>query len=127
MNDEMSGTVIKAAFTVHNYIGAGFLEKVYHNAMIVELQLSGLNVKSQYPIEVFYKGIKVGDYFADPVIEDKMIIELKAIEQLHPLHKVQLVNYLQANRIDTGLLINFGNSVQMKRKFRVYNRTGKII
>lgn len=92
-NDELSGKIIKAAYNVHNVLGAGFLEKVYHNAMMVELTIMGLEVTSEYPINVVYKSIIVGEYFADLFVEDRMVVELKAVENLQPIHEVQLVNY----------------------------------
>lgn len=119
-NDELTGEIIKAAFNVHNALGAGFLEKVYHNAMIVELRLLGMEVAIQYPIDVVYKNIIVGEYFADLFVEDTIIVELKAVENIKPIHEVQLVNYLQGTGTDSGLLINFGSSVTVKKKFRVY-------
>ena len=117
--NELTSSIIKAAFNVHNILGAGFLEKVYHNALIVELEGMGLKVFSEVPINVYYKDIKVGDFFADLYIENIVLIKLKAVENLASIHEVQLVNYLNATGEDIGLLINFGKSVTVKRKFRV--------
>lgn len=118
----LTSQIIKAAYTVHNSLGAGFLENVYHNAMLVELREMGLAVDSQYPIKVYYKGCLVGDYYADLFVERQVIVELKAVENLHPAHEVQLVNYLQGTGTDIGLLINFATSVEVKRKYRVYKK-----
>jgi len=123
VNDELSGVIIKAAYNVHNALGAGFLEKVYRNAMFVELRILGLEVKVEYPVNVVYKDVLVGEYFTDLFVEDSIILELKAVENLQPIHEVQLVNYLQATGVETGLLINFGSSVTVKKKFRVYKNT----
>ncbi|MCE5345859.1 MAG: GxxExxY protein [Bacteroidales bacterium] len=120
--DQLTHTIIKAAYTVHNSLGGGFLENVYHNAMLIELRQMGLEVDSQYPIKVYYKDCLVGEYYADLFVERQVIVELKAVENLHPAHEVQLVNYLQGTGIDIGLLINFATSVEVKRKYRVYNK-----
>jgi GxxExxY protein len=120
--NELTGEIIKAAFNVHNLLGAGFLEKVYHNAMLIELNEMGINVASQYPANVFYKGYQVGDYYADLMVENCILVEIKAIEHLMPVHEIQLVNYLNATKTDHGLLINFGTSVTVKHKYRIYQK-----
>ncbi len=112
--------IIGCAFRVHNVLGTGFLEKVYENALRIELIKQDLEVKQQEPIKVYYEGQVVGDYYADLWVESRIIVELKAVQALTKDHEVQLVNYLNATDIDTGLLINFGPSVQVKRKFREY-------
>jgi GxxExxY protein len=120
--DELIKTVIGAAYTVHNTLGAGFLEKIYERALCMELKKQGLNVEVQYPVPVYYAGEKIGDYYADLFVEDCLIIEIKTVENLNQMHEKQLVNYLAATNTDDGLLINFGSSVHVKRKYRVYNR-----
>lgn len=120
--EELTSQIIKAAYNVHNTLGAGFLEKVYEKAMKIELKEMGLEVESQYPIPVYYHEQSVGDYNADLFVEECIIVELKAVENIHPLHEVQLVNYLAGTGIDNGLLINFGSSVKVKRKFRNYKK-----
>jgi GxxExxY protein len=123
MKDEsLTETVIGCAFQVHNTLGAGFLEKVYENALRIELAKRGLKVKQQEPITVYYDEQVVGEFYADLWVEDRVIVELKAVRSLDRAHEVQLVNYLTATGIDTGLLINFGPSVQIKRKFRQYKQ-----
>jgi len=114
--------VIGCAYNMHNDLGAGFLEKVYENAMCLELDRSGISVRQQAPIPVKYRGQVVGDFAADLLIEDRLVVELKAVQQIIKEHEVQLVNYLAATGIDDGLLINFGSSVQVRRKYRTYRR-----
>ena len=98
------------------------MEKVYENAMAVELAKRGLKVVQQYPIDVYYEEVLVGKYYADLMVNDKIPLELKAMENLAKEHEVQLVHYLTATRLDVGLLINFGSSVAVKRKYRVYKK-----
>ena len=105
---EITGKIIGAAFEVYTLLGYGFLEKVYENALIKELQIRELNFKAQYPIKVKYKGEEVGEYFADIFVDGKVIVELKTGEAFNPLHEAQLLNYLKATEIKVGLLINFG-------------------
>ena len=123
MINELTEEVIGCAYRVHNEIGSGFLEKVYENAMRIEIDEAGLGVKQQAPVPVKYHGHVVGDFYADLIVEGRLIIELKAIQELCKAHEVQLVNYLTATGIDNGLLINFGSSVEVKRKFRT-NKLG---
>ena len=126
MKDEaLTQRIIGCAFKVHNTLGAGFLEQVYENALRIELTKQGLHVKQQAPIEVFYEGQMVGNYFADLWVEGRVIVELKAVRALNKAHEVQLVNYLTATGVDTGLLLNFGPSVEIKRKFREYEPESK--
>ena len=108
IHGEITGQIIGAAFEVYNLLGYGFLEKVYENALIRELQLRGLHATDQYPIKVIYKDAEVGDYCADILVEDKVIVELKTGEAFNPIHEAQLLNYLKATGIKVGLLINFG-------------------
>jgi GxxExxY protein len=114
--------VIACAYTVHNQLGPGFLEKVYENALRIELEEAGLSVLQQHPISVNYRGRIVGDFFADLMVDNRVLVELKAVRTLAKEHEVQLVNYLTATGIDDGLLVNFGSSVEVKRKFRQYKR-----
>jgi len=88
-------------------LGAGFLEKVYENALMIELRERGLKAESQIPIKAYYKKEAVGEYFADILVQDKVILELKAIENLSKLHEAQILNYLKATGIKVGLLVNF--------------------
>ncbi|MBK9463000.1 MAG: GxxExxY protein [Sphingobacteriales bacterium] len=122
-HEELTKIIIGCAYTVHNTLGAGFLEKVYENALCLELKKQGLDAIQQLPIKVYYNNQIVGDYYADIMVNNIIILELKAVDILHPIHETQLVNYLNATRIDIGLLINFGRSVEVKRKFRLYTKT----
>jgi GxxExxY protein len=114
--------IIGCAYAVHNQLGPGFLEKVYENALRIEFEEAGLSVQQQHPIPVHYRGRIVGDFFADLLVENQVVIELKAVRTIVKEHEVQLVNYLTATGIDDGLLINFGASVDVKRKFRLYKQ-----
>jgi len=105
--NELTYEINGAIFEVNKLLGAGFLEKVYEKALTVELSLRGLKAESQSPIPVKYKGIDVGEYFADIIVEDKVIIELKAVETLKKIHEAQILNYLKATGIKIGLLVNF--------------------
>jgi GxxExxY protein len=125
-DDDLTGIIIGCAFRVHKELGSGFLERVYENALRFELEKQGIKVKQQEPIKVLYRGQAVGEYFADLWVGDCVIVELKAVQKLATEHEVQLVNYLTATGIDTGFLINFGTSVQVKRKYRKY-KTGYIL
>ena len=122
LHQELTKKIIGCAFTVHNTLGAGFLEKVYEQALILELKASGLSVRSQEPLSVKYRDQIIGEYFADLIVEDQVICELKAVDVLKKAHEVQLVNYLVATGIDVGVLINFGDSVTLRRKYREYKK-----
>jgi GxxExxY protein len=126
-DDDLTRTIIGCAYKVHNALGAGFLERVYQNALRIELEKLGLKVQQRQPINVMYDGQLVGEYFADLWIDGRVIIELKAVQSLVKRHEVQLVNYLAATGIDCGLLLNFGSSVEVKRKFREYKPKTRLI
>ncbi|MEA3431216.1 MAG: GxxExxY protein [candidate division WOR-3 bacterium] len=113
---DITEKIIKASYEVHNNLDYGFLEKVYENLLAIELRNIELNVEQQKPIKVLYKGELVGDYVADLMVEDKVIVEIKSVSKLEQVHEVQLVNYLKATEKEVGLLINFGKSVEVKRK-----------
>lgn len=105
--DDITYQIRGAVFEVNRILGHGFLEKVYENALLVELHQSKLKAESQVPIKVKYKNTEVGEYFADIVVEDQVILELKAVESLQSVHEAQLLNYLKATKYIIGLLINF--------------------
>ena len=113
---EKTKEIIKAFFNVYNKLGYGFLEKVYHNALLIELKKSGFGCESQKPVKVFYEGSMVGDYYADIIVDDCIILELKAADALCEEHEYQLINYLKATEIEIGLLLNFGKKPEFKRK-----------
>ncbi len=113
---ELTHQIIDAAYRVHKVLGYGFLEKVYQNALIIELKRRGFRAEAEMPLKILYESEIVGDYVCDIVVEDKVILELKAVKAIAEVHEVQLVNYLKGTGIEVGLLINFGPSVQVKRK-----------
>ncbi len=115
-HSEITDLIIKAYYNVFNKLGFGFLEKVYENAMMIELKKLGLNPVQQAPIKVVYDNIEIGKYFADILVNDLVIIELKAAEGLVEEHELQLINYLKATELEVGLLLNFGKTPQFKRK-----------
>ena len=113
---ELTAKIIECAYKVHNTLGFGFLEAVYQNALLIELIKVGLQAEKEKKIQVHYHNQLVGDYAADIIVEKTVILELKSVKELHPAHSAQLVNYLKATGIEIGLLINFGESVEIKRK-----------
>ena len=126
MEDEaLTETIIGCAMKVHRTLGPGFLESVNENAFAHEMRKTGLHVECQVPIKVYYDGIVVGDFYADMRVENRILIENKAVLALNTAHEVQLVNYLTATGIEIGLLINFGAArLDFKRKYRTYRKTG---
>jgi GxxExxY protein len=114
--EEITSDIINAFYKVYNTLGYGFLEKVYENALAMELAARGHIVKQQLPVQVFYEGKVVGEYFADILIDDKIILDLKTTECIAKEHEAQLVNYLKAAKIEIGLLLNFGKEPHFKRK-----------
>jgi len=112
--------IIGAAYSVYNELGHGFAERVYENALALEMVGAGLSVHCQQPIQVLYRGQVVGDYVADLVVADKVIVEVKAVAGLDGAHEAQLINYLKATGIEVGLLINFGPQIEIKR--RIFDR-----
>ncbi len=113
---DLTEVIIKCFYKVYNELGYGFLEKVYHNALLIELQNEEFDVKSQKQIKVYYQGDIVGDYYADIVVENTIILELKVAESLAEEHEFQLINYLRATDLEVGLLLNFGKKPEIKRK-----------
>lgn len=122
LHRNLSDTILKIYFEVYNELGYGFLEKVYQNAMYFELKSQGYKVEAQKQIKVYYKSQLVGDYFADLLIEDSIILELKACECLMDDHKAQLLNYLKATELEIGLLLNFGTTPEFKRSIYTNDR-----
>ncbi len=115
-HSEMTEQVIKGFYKAYNELGFGFLEKVYENALCIELYNIGLDIEKQRPITAYFEGREVGKYFADVVVNDVLILELKAAKTLCKEHEYQLINYLKATEIEVGLLLNFGEDPQIKRK-----------
>ncbi len=121
--DQLITEIIECAKRIRRQLGPGFLEKVYKNAMVVELRKLKLNFETEKLIQVLYDRIVVGEYRTDIMVEGKLILELKATQDLSIANEVQLVNYLTSTQIDDGLLINFGSDkLQFKRKYRIYRK-----
>jgi GxxExxY protein len=120
---ELTEKIIGCAYQVYNKMGFGFLESIYEKCLLIELRNAGLRAESQFPIQVKYAETVVGDFFADILVEDSIILELKSVKQLVRAHEVQLVNYLTATQKDVGLLLNFSEAkVEVKRKVRDLKR-----
>ncbi len=113
---DITEKIIGEAYKVFNTLGSGFLEKVYENALFKKIKDTGLKVVQQYPVKVIFENEIVGEYCSDLIVEDKIIIELKALESLNQIHEVQLVNYLKATGLEVGLLLNFGKKLEVKRR-----------
>ena len=121
---EITEKIIGCAYRVYNTMGFGFAESVYENCLMIEFGKAGLEFESQKPITVCYEGKNVGDFFADLLVEDRVMVELKSVRHLAQRHEVQLVNYLVATGIDVGLLLNFGEErVEVKRKVRTLKQS----
>jgi GxxExxY protein len=122
-SDALTQKVIGEAMHVHRVLGPGFLESVYQNALLLRLEKAGLFAKAQYPLSVHFEDAIVGEFLVDILVEDRLILELKAISALVSAHEVQLVNYLTATGVEVGLLLNFGTkSLEIKRKSRNLTR-----
>jgi len=122
LHEDLTSKIIKAFFIVNDSLGYGFLEKVYENSMYIELKKMDLLVEKQKNIKVFYKDYEVGDYYADLIVNNLVIVELKAAESLCEEHEAQLINYLKATNIEVGLLLNFGKKAEFKRKIFINDR-----
>lgn len=120
---ELTDAIICCFYNVYNSLGYGFLEKVYENALLLELRKAGIPSESQVPITIKYLGEVVGEYFCDVLVDRKVIVEIKAARSLVPEHEAQLLNYIKATDIEVGLLLNFGGTPQVKR--RVYSNSRK--
>ncbi|MEZ4663504.1 MAG: GxxExxY protein [Caldilineaceae bacterium] len=123
LHNKTTSNVINAFFTVYNALGYGFAEKVYQNAMILELNRLGLTVAKEHPINVYYHREIVGTFFADLLVDNVVIVELKAVKELAPEHSAQLLNYLKGSIFEVGLLLNFGPEAIFQRK--VYTNAKK--
>lgn len=122
--EELTGKVTGCAMAVHRELGSGFLEPVYHQALSLELTTQRISHSLEEPLKVLYKETIVGKFSADILVENRLPLKLKAVTQIISKHEVQLVNYLTATGIDTGLLFNFGaESLQFKKKYRIYRQS----
>lgn len=126
LHKEISKPILKVFYDVYNQLGYGFLEKVYQNAMYFELKSQGYKVEAQKQIEVYFRNQLVGEFYADLLIEDAIIVELKACEHLVNSHIAQLMNYLKATQIEIGLVLNFGETPEFKRLVYTNNRKSNI-
>ena len=113
---ELSHRILGCAFRVYNELGNGFLEKVYENALVHELRKNGLHAEAQKKIEVYYDGVCVGEYFADVVVNDRIILELKVCDSIAPIHRAQLLHYLKATGYRLGYVLNFGSEGKLEFK-----------
>ena len=125
LHEKLTGSIIGCAFEVINELGSGFLESVYEKAMMIALSEAGLSVQSQKPIKVLFRGKPVGDFYADLLVEKKVVVELKSVKALVPEHEAQTINYLNATGIQVGLLINFGRPKLEFRRFTRSNAAAK--
>ncbi len=116
LHQDTTDQIIKAFYNVYNKLGYGFLEKVYENAMMIELSKMGIVCEKQVPIDVYYEGEHIGKYYANLLVNNQVIVELKAASRLLQEHEAQLLNYLKATEIEVGLLLNFGVKPQISRK-----------
>jgi len=115
-HSDITDKIIGAAYRVYNTLGHGFLERVYENALALELRRAGVKVEQQFPVPVRYDGELVGEYVADLVVDNKVIVEVKAAGDLDGAHEAQLIHYLKATGIEVGLLINFGPRIEVRRR-----------
>lgn len=126
LHKSITDAILKAYYNVYNELGSGFLEKVYQNSMFFELKSFGLKVEAQKQIKVYFKNQLVGDFYSDLLIEDKVIVELKATEFLMDIHTAQIINYLKATPIEVGMLLNFGEEPEFKRVIYTNDRKANI-
>ena len=117
IHEELTEKILKACFEVSNELGCGFLESVYEKALLIALAEKGLNAQSQIPLKVMYHGQTVGEFFPDIIVEDVVLLELKAVKALAPEHLAQVMNYLKATGIEVEFLVNFGNPKLEYRRF----------
>lgn len=124
---ELTETIIGCAYRVYNKMGFGFLESVYERCLMIELRKAGLTAESQVPINVEYEGEVVGEFVADVLVNDAVIVELKSVKRIVRAHEIQVVNYLTATQKEIGLILNFSETkVEVKRKVRSLNRLDQL-
>jgi GxxExxY protein len=116
LHKDLTDRILNTFYFVYNELGYGFLEKVYQNSLFLELEARGFKVEPQKQIKVYFKGVKVGEYYADMVVDDLVILELKTAEGIALEHEAQLLNYLKGTEVEVGLLLNFGLKPQFRRK-----------
>jgi GxxExxY protein len=126
LHQELTDVIIKTFYEVYNELGYGFLERVYQNSMFLELKSKGFKVEAQKKIQVYYKGIEVGQYYADLIVEDLIILELKAADCIVKEFENQILNYLKGTNCEVGLLLNFGTKPEFRRKIFENNRKVRV-
>jgi GxxExxY protein len=114
-HQDLTEAIIRAFYDVYNELGHGFLESIYEEAMFRVLKNNGVSVQRQYPLSVWFRGEQIGDFRADLIVAENVIVELKAVKSLESFHEAQLLNYLRASDLEVGLLLNFGPSPKLKR------------
>ncbi|MBE0392366.1 GxxExxY protein [Flavobacterium sp. PL002] len=122
LHANLTDAIIKTFYEVYNELGYGFLEKVYQNALFLELKNKGYQVEAQKKIKVYYKGTEVGEYYADLIVENLIILELKAVDYIVKDFENQILNYLRSTDCEVGLLLNFGKKPEFRRKIFENNR-----
>ncbi len=125
-HSDLSDKIIKVFYEIHNELGYGFSERVYQKALGIALRQIGLKVEEQLPIKIYFRGQEIGEYFADMVVNDVILIELKAVGQIVEEHEAQLLNYLKSTKIEVGYVMNFGKSAVFKRKVLDNERKGSL-
>ena len=125
-HSDLSDKIIKVFYEIHNELGYGFSERVYQKALGIALRQIGLKVEEQLPIKIYFRGQEIGEYFADMVVNDVILIELKAVVQIIEEHEAQLLNYLKSTKIEVGYVMNFGKSAVFKRKVLDNERKGSL-
>jgi GxxExxY protein len=125
-HSELTGKILGAFFQVHKELGYGFSEKVYENALVILLNEIGLKVESQVHLRVYFHGQKIGEYIADLIVNDVVLLELKAAEKIVEDNAAQLLNYLKATNIEVGLVLNFGPTAEFRRKVYDNERKGSL-
>lgn len=117
LHADLTGKILESCFEVSKELGIGFVESVYEKALLLALKEKGLSVESQVPLKVYFRGIVVGEFFADLLVEGKVLVELKAVNSFTNEHFAQTINYLKATKIEVGLIVNFGNPKLEYRRF----------
>jgi len=125
-HSDLSDKIIKVFYDIHNELGYGFSEKIYQKAFGIALRQIGLKVDEQVPIKVYFRGQEIGEYFADMVVNDVILLELKAVAHIIEEHEAQLLNYLKSTEVEVGYIMNFGKSAEFKRKVLDNDRKGSL-
>lgn len=125
-HSDLSEKIIKVFYEIHNELGYGFSERIYQKAFGIALRQIGFKIEEQIPIKVYFRGHEIGEYFADMIVNDVILLELKAVGQIVDEHEAQLLNYLKSTKIEVGYVMNFGKSTTFKRKVLDNDRKGSL-